>query len=86
MNSTALDQMRAMQRRCPSDSALARTWHDHVRADAASGAPTTEHGRTLLATARPWPEAGLSIGECACGSSLCFRPAARGLRLATSAG
>lgn len=60
---------------CPSDFEAAQAWHAQVRADAASGSPVTEHGRALLATARPWPEAGVMVGECGCNSSLCFEPA-----------
>lgn len=61
---------------CPADFAAAQAWHDRVRADAASGAPVTDHGRALLASARPWPDAETTIGECGgCHSSLCFTPA-----------
>jgi len=60
---------------CPDTYAECQAWHRRVKADAASGAPTTEHGRNLLATARPWPELECSLGECLCGSSLCFNVA-----------
>lgn len=51
-------------------------WHESIRADAATGRPVTTQGQALLASSRPWTEVDLLIGECSCGSSLCFeRPA-----------
>lgn len=63
--------MTSAQRRacCPSDADAARQHHEAVKADAAGGAPVTEHGRHLLSTLRPWPELG-HCGECLCGSTL----------------
>jgi hypothetical protein len=54
---------------CPTDSAAARSHHDAVRADAATGAPATEHGQHLLRTRREWPGLGW-CGECLCMSTL----------------
>jgi hypothetical protein len=65
----AVARMRARAACCPSDPIAARAHHDLVRADAASGAPVTEHGRHLASTLRPWPELG-RCGECLCGSTL----------------
>lgn len=59
---------------CPTTFAEAQRHHDDVRADASTGNPSTPHGRALLATARPWPEFDVMIGECGgCGSTLSFR-------------
>lgn len=59
---------------CPSEFDAAQAHHLAVRADAATGAPVTPQGRALLASSRPWAAMGVGvrIGECACGSSLCF--------------
>lgn len=65
----AADSLRERARCCPTDPVAARAHHTAVKADAATGAPTTAQGRHLLATLRPWPGLG-SIGECGCGSSL----------------
>lgn len=62
---------------CDPDPATNRVLHDVVRADAETGAPSTSEGRALLATARPWPDTGMLIGKCRCGSSLMFDPPAR---------
>lgn len=55
---------------CPSTLPEALAHHEAVRADAATGNPQTEEGKHLLATLRPWPEFGASVGECLCHSSL----------------
>lgn len=68
----ALAELRAMAVHCPDDSDEAAAHHRRVKADAATGAPVTDHGRRLLETSRPWPEEGCRIGECLCGSSLMF--------------
>lgn len=64
-----LERVHAQAARCPTDPTVAGYWHESVKADAATGAPTTDHGRQLLATLRPWPGVG-RLGECLCGSSL----------------
>lgn len=54
---------------CPTDD-----WQEHHRrakADAATGAPVTPEGRSLLATARD-AGGGRVLGECVCGSSFLF--------------
>lgn len=53
---------------CPDSHDLAH--HERVKADAMSGAPTTEDGKHLLRTRREWPGVGW-VGECGgCKSSL----------------
>lgn len=47
--------------------------HAAVKADAATGAPVTPHGRHLLETSRPAPR-GQRCGECLCGSTFLFTP------------
>lgn len=66
---TLTELLRDRRACCPDDTDEARVHHERVKADAATGAPTTAHGQHLLATLRPWPELG-QLGECACGSSL----------------
>lgn len=56
---------------CDQDPTTNSILHAAARRDAATGAPTTEQGRSILATARAWPGVGF-VGECTCGSSLCF--------------
>lgn len=68
----ALAELRAMAAHCPDDSEAARLHHLEVKADAATGAPTTAHGKRLLSSSRPWPSEHCRIGECLCGSSLMF--------------
>lgn len=54
---------------CPVDD-----WNRHhaaAKADAATGAPITPHGQSLLSSARPAP-GGQVFGECLCGSSFLF--------------
>lgn len=67
----ALEHARELAARCPSDPTTASYHHAAAKADAATGAPTTEHGRALLASARPWGD-GRVIGDCLCGSSFIF--------------
>ncbi len=62
-------ELRDRSKLCPADTDDARAHHDRVRADAATGAPVTEHGKHLHRTLRPWPGLG-RIGECLCMSSL----------------
>jgi hypothetical protein len=69
-----LERVRAQAARCPTDPTTASYHHAAARADAATGAPVTEAGRNLVATARPWGD-GRVIGDCVCGSSFIYRPA-----------
>jgi hypothetical protein len=73
---------------CDQDPTTNSILHAAARRDAATGMPITREGAALLATARPWPDAGpdVHIGECICGSSLLFTlaPAAVARRCATS--
>lgn len=57
---------------CDQDPTTNSILHAAAKRDAASGAPSTPQGVSLLQTARPWPALGGFVGECACGSSLCF--------------
>lgn len=72
------DMLRLVSDECPKDPARAGVFHDLVREDAATGAPTSVQGQRLLATARDWPDMGerYAVGECCCNSSLCFQRAA----------
>lgn len=52
---------------CPDSHDIAH--HERVKADAMSGAPTTEDGKYLLRTRREWPGLGW-CAECSCRSTL----------------
>lgn len=56
---------------CPTTTREAQAHHERVKADAATGAPQTAHGRRLLETRRDWPGLdGCWCGECLCRSTL----------------
>lgn len=76
---------------CPEDVDAAREVHERAKVEAfcaLEGAipATTPQGLALVASARPWPEIGGYVGECACGTSLvvgsqCKAPASQSFGL-----
>jgi hypothetical protein len=66
---------------CNPDPTTNSILHAAAKRDAAGGAPITAEGKSLLATARPWPAVGAHVGECTCGSSLIFEIAGRPVAL-----
>mgnify|MGYP001577193011 CR=1 FL=1 len=58
---------------CPDDPQRAKAWHCAIKDDVLNGHPETDHGKALLASARPFPAAKAYFGECGgCGSTLLF--------------
>lgn len=76
MAAAVLERVRLKASCCPTDPTKARAHHAAAVTDAASGAPTSAEGRNLVTTARPWGDGRRVLGDCLCGSSFLYKPAA----------
>jgi hypothetical protein len=74
MDAGVIERVHAQAARCPTDPTTASYHHAAARKDAASGAPQTAEGRSLVATARPWGDGVRVIGDCICGSWFIYTP------------